>query len=415
MIEVEQSLPLPNLSLLELPEIVVQTRGKDGFIVYLDFKDAFYLDSSLISKNLSALNVGYPPSPLSFSGWVGFFGYEFLAANLGIPLRSKRDLDIRDGWFGRPQTIIHLLPNRTKIESVLHNRESELENLLKFPPIHDLGTIEFPTTSQKCNLSFSEYEKIFTRAKEAILDGESYQIKISQRHEAEVKIDPLLAFAKLNLANPAPESFMLQNSRFSLVSCSPEIVIDRKGDRITTRPIGGTYERNKNEKDCSVIERFLRDPKEVAEHNMLVDLERNDLSAICIPGSVQLSRFREVETYAHLHHLVSTIEGIAKADVGLNEILSAMLPGGSITGCPKIRTMEWIDQLEPCFRGPYTGSFGTLSDHGDISLNLIIRSMLVLNNHCYTQAGGGIVIGSNPEYEYNENNLKARALLDLLS
>ena len=140
MIEVEQSLPLPNLSLLELPEIVVQTRGKDGFIVYLDFKDAFYLDSSLISKNLSALNVGYPPSPLSFSGWVGFFGYEFLAANLGIPLRSKRDLDIRDGWFGRPQTIIHLLPNRTKIESVLHHRESELENLLKFPPIHDLST-----------------------------------------------------------------------------------------------------------------------------------------------------------------------------------------------------------------------------------------------------------------------------------
>ena len=160
MIEVEQSLPLPNLSLLELPEIVVQTRGKDGFIVYLDFKDAFYLDSSLISKNLSALNVGYPPSPLSFSGWVGFFGYEFLAANLGIALRSKRDLDIRDGWFGRPQTIIHLLPNRTKIESVLHNRESELENLLKFPPIHNLSTIEFPTTSQKCNLSFSEYEKI---------------------------------------------------------------------------------------------------------------------------------------------------------------------------------------------------------------------------------------------------------------
>ena len=193
------------------------------------------------------------------------------------------------------------------------------------------------------------------------------------------------------------------------------MVINRKGKHISTRPIGGTYERNKNESDSSAIERFLQDPKEVAEHNMLVDLERNDLSSVCVPGSVQLTRFREVETYAHLHHLVSTIEGTLKEGAGLNEILTAMLPGGSITGCPKISTMEWIDQLEPCFRGPYTGSFGIISDQGDLSLNLIIRSMLILDEFCYTQAGGGIVINSTPEYEYNENNLKAQALLDLLS
>lgn len=415
MIEIDQPLPLANLSQLELPELVVQARGQDGFVVYLDFSNAFYLDACQTSENLSALTAKYPFSSLSFSGWVGFFGYEFLSANLGLSLRSNRDLDIEDGWFARPQTIIHLLPDRTRIESDLPKRESEMKNLLNFTRHHILDRIEFATTSQKCNLSFSAYEKIFDRAKEAILDGESYQIKISQRHEAEVNIDPILAFAKLNLANPAPESFMLQTSRFSLVSCSPEIVIKRKGNRITTRPIGGTYERNRNENDCSIIDRFLSDPKEVAEHNMLVDLERNDLSAICIPGSVRLTRFREVETYAHLHHLVSTIEGVAKKGVKLKEILSAMLPGGSITGCPKIRTMEWIDLLEPCFRGPYTGSFGTLSDNGDISLNLIIRSMLTLNNRCYTQAGGGIVINSSPEYEYNENNLKARALLDLLS
>ena len=144
-------------------------------------------------------------------------------------------------------------------------------------------------------------------------------------------------------------------------------------------------------------------------------LKRNDLSTVCIPSSVRLTRFREVETYAHLHHLVSTIEGTLKQDVKLTEILSAMLPGGSITGCPKFRTMEWIDQLEPCFRGPYTGSFGLISDCGDLSLNLIIRSMLILENYCYTQAGGGIVIDSKPEYEYRENKLKAKALLDLLS
>ena len=198
------------------------------------------------------------------------------------------------------------------------------------------------------------------------------------------------------------------------MSCSPEVVIDKVGQRITTRPIGGTYERSTTKQDPSVIERFLSDPKEVSEHNMLVDLERNDLSVLCIPGTVRIERFREVETYAHLHHLVSTISGELRPELGLREILRAMLPGGSITGCPKIRTMEWIDRLEPCFRGPYTGSFGTLADNGDLRLNLIIRAMLVLKDKCYTQAGGGIVVDSTPGYEFKENRIKAQALLDLL-
>ena len=413
MIIIERALPLPNLHNLELSEIAIRSNGEAGFIAYLDFNDSFCLDSKRVPEDLRRLNTNQTSSNLSFSGWLGFFGYEFLASNLGLTLLSTRDLEVPDGWFGRPQTIIHLLSDQTKIESSLPHRAQEIADFLEFSTIYDLDKIEFLTTAQKCNLDFAEYKKIFTGAREAILNGESYQIKISQRYEAKVQIDPILAFAKLNLANPAPEAFLLQTKDFSLVSCSPEVVIHRKGKHITTRPIGGTYGRNEN--DCSVIERFLQDPKEVAEHNMLVDLERNDLSSVCVPGSVQLTRFREVETYAHLHHLVSTIEGTLKEDAGLNEILTAMLPGGSITGCPKIRTMEWIDKLQPCFRGPYTGSFGIISDQGDISLNLIIRSMLILDDNCYTQAGGGIVINSTPEYEYQENNLKARALLDLLS
>ena len=415
MIEIERPLPLPNLHQLDLSVIAIRSNGDAGFIAYFDFKDVYTLDSEKVREGLSPLSAKQSPSKLSFSGWLGFFGYEFLASNLGLSLLATRDLQVPDGWFGRPQTIIHLHPDQTRIESNLPGRAQQIANSLEFSTIHDLNQIEFTTTSQRCNLSFPDYEKIFAGAREAILDGESYQIKISQRHEAKVQIDPILAFAKLNLANPAPEAFLLQTEDFSLVSCSPEVVINRKGKHISTRPIGGTYERNKNEPDSSAIERFLQDPKEVAEHNMLVDLERNDLSSVCVPGSVQLTRFREVETYAHLHHLVSTIEGTLKEGAGLNEILTAMLPGGSITGCPKISTMEWIDQLEPCFRGPYTGSFGIISDQGDLSLNLIIRSMLILDEFCYTQAGGGIVINSTPEYEYNENNLKAQALLDLLS
>ena len=227
-------------------------------------------------------------------------------------------------------------------------------------------------------------------------------------------MDPLSAFCRLQQSNPAPEAFLLSTPSFSMISCSPEVVIHKTDENIITRPIGGTYRRDSKDGDQSLIERFLRDPKEVAEHNMLVDLERNDLSAICQQGSVQIQNFREVESYSHLHHLVSTISGRLKAKTSLQEIVRAMLPGGSITGCPKARTMEWIDRLEPCFRGPYTGSFGTISDNGDIHLNLIIRAMLMLDGRCYTQAGGGIVVNSTPEYEYQENQTKAQALLDLL-
>jgi anthranilate/para-aminobenzoate synthase component I len=415
MISIDKALPLPNLSSLNSSQIAIKVNPEGGFFAYLDFFQSHTLDHNDVKSGIDRLTQDFPVTNLSFSGWIGFFGYEFLASHLGLNLEAKRDLNIPDGWFGRPQTIIHLLPNQTKIESSLAQRAAEIGQTLEFSTIHNLNKVEFHTSSQKCNLDFPEYEKIFSQAREAILDGESYQIKISQRHEAKVKVDPLLAFAKLHLANPAPEAFLLQTEEFSLVSCSPEIVIEKKGPHIKTRPIGGTYERNQSENERSIIERFLNDPKEVAEHNMLVDLERNDLSSVCQAGSVQLTRFREVETYAHLHHLVSTIEGTLNDRINLSEILSAMLPGGSITGCPKIRTMEWIDRLEPCFRGPYTGSFGMIADQGDISLNLIIRSMLILGDNCYTQTGGGIVIDSTPEYEYKENYLKARALLDLLS
>ena len=414
MIEFPHPVPIESLASLKCENLAIRSNASDGFTVFLDFRERSRLSSSSTEKSLSLLQSHSPPNGLSFSGWVGFFGYEFLAANLGLSLKAKRDLEVPDGWFGRPETILRLSSQGTSIESREPTREKEIESLLIHSLSEETAEISFPGKSLGCNLDFERYERIFAQAQQAILDGETYQIKISQRFEAESKVDPLRAFAKLHQANPAPESFLLQTPDFSLVSCSPEVVIDKVGQRITTRPIGGTYERSSTKQDPSVIERFLSDPKEVSEHNMLVDLERNDLSALCIPGTVRIERFREVETYAHLHHLVSTISGELRPELGLREILRAMLPGGSITGCPKIRTMEWIDRLEPCFRGPYTGSFGTLADNGDLRLNLIIRAMLVLKDKCYTQAGGGIVVDSTPGYEFKENRIKAQALLDLL-
>ncbi len=415
MTESTQAISISALRNLGACPLAIRAAPDGGYLVYLDFTEVFEPNSAQLDETFENLARKQAGNRLSFSGWIGFFGYEFLAAHLGLSPCAQRDLDVPDGWFGRPQTIIHLLPDTTHVESGISTRASEVASLLTKEPAPKPSRTLGSGHSFTCNLGFEEYEGIFRQAREAILDGETYQIKISQRFEARAEIDPILGFEKLCHANPAPEAFLLLTENFSILSCSPETVIERMGDRITTRPIGGTYQRKTPSSDGSVIESFLKDPKEVAEHNMLVDLERNDLSAICKSGSVAIARFREVESYAHLHHLVSTIRGTLKKGIELPTLLRSMLPGGSITGCPKIRTMEWIDRLEPCFRGPYTGSFGTISDNGDLRLNLIIRSMLVTNDRCYAQAGGGIVVESTPEYEYNENRIKAQALLDLLA
>lgn len=408
-----QAVSLERIQALKPEHLAVRADPNGGHAAYLDFSDLFELKSSDPASGIKKLS-NPPPAPneLSFSGWVGFLGYEFLAAHYGLNLSAPRDLTVPEGWFGRPSTLVRLGDQSTTVESCVPGREEEIVRLLESSSDPLLPV--FRSTNQQCNLSFQEYKNLFHQAREAILDGETYQIKISQRFEANAQIDPLLAYAKLSRANPAPEAFLLKTPEFSIVSCSPEVVVQKTGEEIVTRPIGGTYAREPNASDHSVIEQFLGDPKEVSEHNMLVDLERNDLSNLCLPGSVRLERFREVETYSHLHHLVSTIRGKLRSGINLSDILRGMLPGGSITGCPKTRTMEWIDRLEPCFRGPYTGSFGVLEDGGDMRLNLIIRSMLILEDRCYTQAGGGIVINSTPEYEYRENQIKAQALLDLL-
>lgn len=410
MKEIEVLDALASLSHLD-GSLMVGTDGGGGYVAYLDFIETLTLDSTHSSEQIGKLAEAVSPSGLSFSGWVGFFGYEFLANHAGIHLRAHRDISVPEGFFGRPQTILRLRESLLSIESTLPDREEELAASLVDPvaPKPLANSVEII-----CNLSFEDYEKVFATAREAILDGETYQIKISQRHEARISIDPIDAFRRLHAANPSPEAFLVRQPDFAIVSCSPETVIDKTGDEIVTRPIGGTHERRSGIGDSEAIARFLGDPKEVAEHNMLVDLERNDLSAVCESGSVRIARFREVETYAHLFHLVSTIEGRLRSDCDLAGILRSMLPGGTITGCPKIRTIEIIDSLEPCFRGPYTGSFGTIGDDGSIRLNLIIRALLILEDRCFAQAGGGIVVNSSPEYEYNENGVKARALLDLL-
>jgi para-aminobenzoate synthetase component I len=379
------------------------------YAIFFDFSEAFYPDRHDTEGSMQKLFGGNSASNLSYSGWVGFWTYDFLAAHMGIICQATREIDMPDGAFFRPQSIIYFYENETVIESIIPGRAEELS---KLPKQFQLQPSRDSKNVFKCNLDFNAYETVFNKAREEIFRGNTYQIKISQRYTKEVQADPLSVFLSLMNSNPSPESFMIKLKDFSMASCSPETVIERRGNKILTRPIGGTWERKSGLSEEGMISRFLESDKEVSEHNMLVDLERNDMSRICKMGSVRIKKFREIEAYAHLFHLVTAIEGELRDDVSGSDIIKAMLPGGSIAGCPKFKTMELIDKFEPVAREFYTGSFGLIADNGDMNLNLIIRTMLIHKGICHVQAGGGIIVDSDAKYEHNENFIKAKALLE---
>ncbi len=392
----------------------------DGFTIFLDFADVLHLDQSQPDVSIAQLSKTPPQrgrgDDAGLPNWVGFFGYEFLARHLGVLCQAPKDIDIPDGLFASPRTRIEWTPYSLEIQSQLPGRAEALSFAMQ---TRERAFLKRPDEGDRpalrCNFDFKAYQQVFEAVQHEIRAGNTYQIKISQRFETDYRPDPAQTFAQLTESNPASEAFLLAWDDWALVSCSPETVVDQKGLRILTKPIGGTFPRDRTKEEDAGAFAYLRsDPKENAEHNMLVDLERNDLNRICESGTVQIDELRKIETYAHVHHLVTQISGRLREGIGLSEILRSLLPGGSITGCPKHRTIELIDKFEPSFRGPYTGAFGTIYGDERVRLNLIIRTLLLTQCKAYVQAGGGIVIGSNAAYEYRENQLKARALLDLL-
>ena len=393
----------------------------DGFEGFVDFETSRRLDRRQIEADLQALGLhripagDQGPKAETFCGWVGFFGYEWLCALQGIECRAPRDIEgVPDGLFARPNVRWVIRDDRVDLYGQDPRRVAEWSERLASRMAAERALVDSPAgSSPTVNCDLAMYEQMFGQAQEALRKGETYQIKLSIRHRAAAP-DPASAFARLMERNSAPEAFFIRWDDFALVSCSPEMVIDLHGKTLATRPIGGTFPREADIAPAQLRSAFAADGKESAEHNMLIDLERNDLNRVCRSGSVQITHLREVESYAHVHHLVTRIAGEIHPTVSQADILRALLPGGSIIGCPKYRSIELIDQWEPSFRGPYTGSFGTIADDGDLRFNLIIRTLLIQGRYGYVQAGGGIVIQSNAAYEYRENLLKGRALLDLL-
>jgi aminodeoxychorismate synthase component I len=267
----------------------------------------------------------------------------------------------------------------------------------------------------RSNMSREDYVDRVRSAQTYIREGDIYQANLSQRFEIHFTGNPFHLYRNLRRINPSPFSGYLNFGEFSIVSSSPERLVKVSDDRIETRPIAGTRPRSQNpDKDLSLSMELLLNEKERAEHLMLVDLERNDLGRICKTGSVRVTDLMFLEQYSHVSHIVSNIAGDLLPDVSLWEILKAVFPGGTITGCPKIRCMEIINELEPTKRGPYSGSFGYIGFNREMDLNIIIRTILLKNSRAYFHVGAGIVADSSPESEYEETLHKAAAMIEVL-
>jgi para-aminobenzoate synthetase component I len=258
-------------------------------------------------------------------------------------------------------------------------------------------------------------EESFTEAvgkvKEYIGAGDVFQVNLSVLQSETLVTEPLHIYEQLREINPSPYMSYLNFDEFQIVSCSPELLVAKRDQEVWTRPIAGTRSRGKTiEEDQKLMDELRSNEKEQAEHIMLVDLERNDLGRVCEYGTVEVDELLVIEKYSHVMHLVSNVRGELQKDKDSFDLLKAVFPGGTITGAPKIRTMEIIEELEPTKRGIYTGSVGWISYTGDMELNITIRTMITKDQQAFVQAGAGIVIDSNPKHEYLESLKKAQAL-----
>jgi len=380
--------------------------------------------------------------PHFWGGWVGFIGYEVGA---GLARHNARDeLPLPDLHFlqvdrmfaydhatGTLKYIVaaeiagdaasHYDGCADEIARVWSNLDAMLSDWQK-EGHGEAGTTPHPVEKNnpapklRANVSREQYVSMVEKAKRYIEAGDIYQANLSQRFEADYPGDPLALYLKLRSVNPSPFSGYLKFKDLALVSSSPERLVKLEGNRLETRPIAGTRRRGSTSvEDDALSAELLLNEKEKAEHLMLVDLERNDLGRICEYGSVRVTDLMFLERYSHVSHIVSNIEGRTVAGISPADILRAVFPGGTITGCPKIRCMEIIDELEPTRRGPYSGSFGYIGFAAHMDFNIIIRTIVVKDGKAYFHVGAGIVADSVPEKEYQETLDKAAAMMQALA
>ena len=379
------------------PLIIYKVDG--GYNIYTDFSKKITLNKNNIAKFLDSFSSKKYRKETDL--YVGFFGYEILCSLLNLSIKNQKKMNFYKGIFYKPETLIKIR-NKIKIHSNLKKAE--------FKEVFQKTKILSPF---KLNIEFNKYQKIFDAFSRKIREGETYQIKICTKYKNKSTINSVNFFWKLMKINSSPESFMIRDKDYSIVSCSPETLINRVGNIINTKPIAGTLKKNKYTTKSKALKFFRNNIKETKEHNMIVDLERNDLSRICKPGSVKIKKQKYVEEYKHLYHYVTSIIGKLNQKTSVKEIIKSMMPGGSVIGCPKIRTLELLNSQEKEDRNIFTGSFGYIKFNEDMRFNIIIRSILNFKNRSEVSAASGVVLDSNSKKEFNENFIKAKSLLEL--
>ncbi len=370
-----------------------------GYNIYTDFSKKITLNKNNIAKFLDSFSSKKYRKETDL--YVGFFGYEILCSLLNLSLKNQKKMNFYKGIFYKPETLIKI---RNKI--TIHSNLKKAE----FKEVFHKTKILSPF---KLNIEFNKYQKIFDAFSRKIREGETYQIKICTKYKNKSTINSVNFFWKLMKINSSPESFMIRDKDYSIVSCSPETLINRVGNFINTKPIAGTLKKNKYTTKSKALKFFRNNNKETKEHNMIVDLERNDLSRICKPGTVKIKKQKYVEEYKHLYHYVTSIIGKLNQKTSVKEIIKSMMPGGSVIGCPKIRTLELLNSQEKEDRNIFTGSFGYIKFNEDMRFNIIIRSILNFKNRSEISAASGVVLDSNSKKEFNENFIKAKSLLEL--
>ena len=360
-----------------------------GFDLFTNFSKKIILNKKNIYYFLNKKNVRKKNKNTDL--FIGFFGYELLNNLIGIKIPKQKKINFPKGIFYKPEKKISF----TKKLSYKKDDNIKQKNIFTI------------------NINKKSYIKIFNKFKKKIKSGETYQIKICTKYKTGPIIDPLDFFCRLSKTNLSPEAFMIRDKNYSIISCSPENLITKKGSMITTKPIAGTVKKVKGMNKSKALNYFKKNLKETKEHNMIVDMERNDLSRICEVDSVKLSRTKIVEEYKDLFHYVSLVRGKLRKNIKNIDIVKAMMPGGSVIGCPKISTINLLNKQEKENRNIYTGSFGYIKFNGDMRFNIIIRSILNFKNFSEISVASGVVVDSNAQQEFNENYIKAKALIDL--
>jgi len=421
------------------PDKIWEFNGKKIHIIQNNIKKEIKANSYFYLKKLiEKFNFPIPKSlPQLSSLLVGYFSYDIIRYIEKVPDNCVNDLNIPDIRLMRPKTLIiydnlkkniFLISNcfcDEKINNYEKYYKNQIDNINNLKKLLSFTEKNLKITKNKftkkkikikSNISKKKFKEIVLKAKKYIKKGDIFQVVLSQRFETKLTKKPIDIYRKLRITNPSPFMFFFNFADFQIVGSSPEILVRLRNKKITIRPIAGTRPRGKNKKkDLFFKKQLLNDQKELSEHLMLLDLGRNDIGKVSKIGSVKVTEKFKIEKYSHVMHIVSNVEGEFDSNRLLFDTMMAGFPAGTVTGAPKIRAMEIIDELEKSKRKMYAGAIGYFSANKNFDTCIALRTALIKNKKFYIQSGAGIVADSNPEKEYFETVNKAKALINALN